>query len=1293
MSALYNISKLDDTNYDSWSLQVRSVLIHQDLWSVVSGQSVKPEPSATNAAEVAAWNTKDEKATATIILSATPIQIAHIKNCITSAETWNTLREVHRPKGPVRKVTLFKQLLQMRMSDDECVQQYICNFASVVEKLAETGITLQEELYVIMLLASLPKSYENLVVALEARDDLPKLSTLKIKLSEEGERRKVNNGATNADNSVQVFMARENKDKKRNSYNKNNNSNDSNKNHQTRKSNFKCFNCGRKGHYAAQCRDKNTKGERRDDQTQTHTFSMSNEKPLQQNIWCVDSGASAHLCCDRNMFDVFEEHTEEIILAGNNRIQAKGRGQVYIKAFDIILKDVLYIPCLQCNFVSVGKAVSGGCMVQFNNKEAIITSGGKKLFVAKKVGNLFLYGADNNELFFSCNVSEDVMKWHRRFGHMNFASLRQLVNKEMVLGLHMKVPDNIKCTVCLQSKCCVKPFQSSETRAKDLLEIVHSDVCGPMNTVSSGGAKYMLTFIDDKSRYIFVYFIQRKDEVLDKFKEFKSMVERQVGHKVKILRSDNGTEYVNGAFDSFLKENGIVRQLTVPYTPQQNGVAERFNRTLVEMARCMLVGEGLTENLWAEAVNTAAYLRNRAPTKALDEVTPYEVWFNRKPVVKHLRTFGSVAIALDKKQHSKFKPKGKEYIMVGYSDTSKAYRLYEKATRKVIVSRDVYFVEPDMKEYTNMELLPNENDNDNEGAHGNIVDAVEPSNQNESDYESAEEVPGEVPERRRPGRPKIFRTGASGRPKNIYNTINLMCSENVNVPESVDEALSSEHSLSWWDAMESEYNALICNKTWELVRLPEGQKTIGCRWVFALKRNKNGDIERFKARLVAKGCAQIYGVNYDETFSPVVRFETIRMVFALAAEYKLHLHQLDVSTACLNSELEDDVYITQPAKFVDEKRPHHVLKLKKALYGLRQSGRQWNRKLNSILNEIGFIACGSEPCLYIKRANNNVNIIAVYVDDMLLGCSNIDDLDIIKREISKRFEIVDKGPVNHFLNMEIERDGPTGSIAISQRANIKQLLKRYGLEDCRSVSTPLEPNFQVACNVEDCKRVSQLEYQSLIGSLMYIGICTRPDIIHSVSKLSQKNKDPHGEHFTAAKRVLKYLNKTIDLQLKYYRTGEAIKCYVDADWGGDAIDRKSYTGYTFILAGAAISWESRKQRSVALSSTEAEYMALSSAAKEATYISKLLNEIQLHNGDVIEIQGDNLGSLQLVKNPIYHARSKHIDIKYHHVRNLYESGLINLKYCNTKDMIADVLTKNLQKVNHEKFCNLLGLTL
>ena len=1312
---MYNIEKLDETNYDSWSLQIKAVLIHQDLWSTISDD----KPTAQD--QIAAWTKRDEKATSTIILSVTPMQISYIKSYSSACATWNTLRDIHRPKGPVRKVTLFKQLLNMRMSESDCVQQYVCNFSSIVEKLAETGIELQDELFAIMLLASLPTSYENFVIALETRDELPKLSALKLKLTEEGERRKAGEQITQH-GGAQVFMSQSNNKINNNNnissnrINVNNNRNEKN-NRQSgkQKQNFNCFKCGRRGHYAAQCRNgkpetsnRTVQQERKD----THAYSVfaatNDNNVLNKDVWCLDSGATSHICCNRSFFETFVAHVELITLADQSEIKAEGRGTVRINECNIVLNDVLFIPNLQCNFISVGR-IAVKDVVKFNSREAkIMDENGKTILCAEKLGDLFLYTAKKNTLYMTTANIDEVMKWHNRYGHLNVAGLSELSRKKLVNGLNIQFPNEINCTTCLKSKCTTKPFSSSENRATELLEIIHTDICGPVNVNSSGGARYILTFIDDYSRYVFVYFLKNKSQTFETFKEFKAMVECQTGRRIKMLRSDNGTEFVNKVFDEFLKLNGIKRQLTVPHTPQQNGVAERFNRTLVEMARAMLVYSGVDESLWAEAVNTAAYLRNRSPTKALNNCTPYEVWCNKKPSVRHLKVFGSLAIALDKTHHHKFRPKGKQYIMVGYSETSKAYRLFEKTTGKIIISRDVYFIENDFVKEYEPEQLSKSDDNIFTILMEPIVENIirEDQNQEDSEFESAEEdypdpdavmrgselvgFRTKIENQKAAGRPKLVRTGQPGRPRKQYNTVNLICAENIKVPATVNEALSGEYSPYWLSAMQEEYKALLDNDTWELSELPHGQKVVGCKWVYAIKKNKEGHIERFKARLVAKGYAQTYGINYTETFSPVVRYETIRMVIALAAEYELHLHQMDVSTAYLNSDLTDEVYMAQPEHFTDERFPEKVLKLKKALYGLKQSGRQWNLKLDEILKGIGFHPCESEPCLYRRENGSNINLIAVYVDDLLIACSDLNELNQIKSQIAEKVSVVDKGPAKNFLSIEIERDGATGQITIHQNKYIRELLHEYKMEECRPVSTPLEPKFQVICENDNCEKVNPTLYQSLIGSLMYLAICTRPDILHSVCKLSQRNKDPHHEHMAAARRLLKYLNKSANYELRYRKTGQPVICYADADWGGDASNRKSYTGYVFILAGSAFSWESKKQATVALSSTEAEYMALSSAAKEAVFLKKLLSEVKIHCPEKILIYGDNLGAIHLVKNPIYHSRSKHIDIKYHHIRNVFSEGLIDLQYCNSNSNISDVFTKNLSKDNHIKFVEALG---
>jgi len=915
---------------------------------------------------------------------------------------------------------------------------------------------------------------------------------------------------------------------------------------------------------------------------------------------------------------------------------------------------------------------------------------------------------------FSNAQSGDLWKWHYRFGHLNMASLRKMANENIVYGLKsINKSIDLKgdiCETCAKSKLSVKPFpKAAENRENEVLSLIHTDICGPMNKQSAGGARYFATFIDDYSRYTFVYFLKTRDQILNAFKDFVVFAERQCGKKIKAVRSDNGREYVSRDFENFMSENGIKRQLTVPYTPQQNGVAERANRTLVEMARSMLVHSGTNESLWGEAVRTAAYLRNRSETKALNCKTPYEVWTGKKPIVSHLRIFGSKAIALNKAHKMKFRAKGTEYVMIGYSMTAKAYRLYCPESKKVIESRDVVFLENDYggcaSDVKDMFLIDESEsvrpqqtvDEGHEDVEEEDVQQESEAEVNEEDcitegtdtehYESAvsdEAEPSTPSEARGRGRPKMIKTGKPGRPRKKFNMLNLLKAEDVVIPATINDVNKSKMKQEWSASIQKEIDALEANKTWELVDLPEGKKPIGCKWVFGIKVDKGGYVERFKSRLVAKGCAQLYGVDYFETFSPVVRYSSVRMIMALAVKNKLFLHQMDVSSAYLNSELSEDVYMKQPDGFVSDEYPNKVLKLKKSLYGLKQSGREWNVKLDSVLTKLGFVPCVSEPCVYTRNGQGNFNIIAIYVDDLLIASSTKEDLLDIKASIANEFDVVDGGQLNHFLGIEVDREGETGNISIGHKQYVEQMLHAWGMSTCKPVATPLEAGHQVKCDDPNCETVNEKSYQSLIGSLMYLAITTRPDILHSVGKLAQRNANPHKEHEVAAKRVLRYLKGTADLKIHYQDNGKPLHCYVDADWANDSTDRKSYSGYVFLEAGGAISWESKKQSLVALSSTEAEYIALSTAAKEATYLKKLLHEMGFDKIKTVILYCDNQSAQCIAKNPTLHNRSKHIDIKYHHVRELYSKNEIDIQYICTNDMTSDVLTKNLQKIKHVK---------
>lgn len=415
-----------------------------------------------------------------------------------------------------------------------------------------------------------------------------------------------------------------------------------------------------------------------------------------------------------------------------------------------------------------------------------------------------------------------------------------------------------------------------------MASVVHSDVCGKINAKSFGGAEYFLTFIDDKTRYTWVYLLKTKDEVFNRFQEWKAMVENAVGKKLKVLRSDNGGEYTGKQFQEYLKEEGVRHERTVPKTPQQNGVAERLNRTLVEMVRTMLVESKLNQRFWGEAMSTATYLRNRCPTKAVESMTPFESLYGKKPNVKHLRAFGCVCYPLIMKdERKKLDPVARRCVFVGYGTEVKGYRLYDpNRVGKMIYSRDVRFNESEFG--FEKESSTDEPTHVIELEVSSSVDHEEPVNE-----EVEEVIPDEPqPVIRRSVRPRL-------RP-DYYGEKVSVAKDELEEPTTVTEALTSQKKVKWEEAMEAEMRSLQDNDVWELVELPKDRKPVGSKWVFKVKTNEDGDVERYKARLVAQGFMQVKGADYDETFCPVVRMESLRALIAMSVQRSFKLHQLDI---------------------------------------------------------------------------------------------------------------------------------------------------------------------------------------------------------------------------------------------------------------------------------------------------------------------------------------------------------------------------------------------------------------
>lgn len=489
--------------------------------------------------------------------------------------------------------------------------------------------------------------------------------------------------------------------------------------------------------------------------------------------------------------------------------------------------------------------------------------------------------------------------------------------------------------------------------------------------------------------------------------------------------------------------------------------------------------------------------------------------------------------------------------------------------------------------------------------------------------------------------------------------------------------------------MDLEIKAIEKNCTWKLVKAPVGAKVIGVKWVYRTKLNENGEIDKCKARLVAKGYAQEKGIDYDEVFAPVARWDTIRMVVALAARNGWKLYQFDVKSAFLHGELTEDVYVTQPQGFEVKGEENKVYKLNKALYGLKQAPRAWFSKIEGYFIKEGFEKNCDDHTLFVKkREHNKILIVSLYVDDLIFTSNDLFMMQDFKSSMHTEFEMTDLGEMKYFLGVEVHQ-GVNG-IYISQKGYAGEILKKFRLSNCNGVRNPIVPGNKLS-KEENGVKANETLFKQIVGSLMYMTV-TRPDIMYSVCLISRFMSNPMETHMLAAKRILRYIQATVDFGIFYKREcRNELMAYTDSDYAGDLDDRKSTSGYVFKLSGGAVAWASKKQPIVTLSSTEAEYVAAASCACQSIWMQRILKKIGGTQTDSIKIRCDNSSTIKLAKNPVFHGRTKHIGVRFHFLRNLTRDGSIDIEYCGTNEQVADIMTKPLKLDQFEKLREALGV--
>ncbi|GJX35978.1 putative ribonuclease H-like domain-containing protein [Tanacetum coccineum] len=996
----------------------------------------------------------------------------------------------------------------------------------------------------------------------------------------------------------------------------------------------------------------------------------------------------------------------------------------------------------------------------------------------------------------------------------------------------------------------------------------------PLIEPPDGTEGWLCELQNNSTKFTWTFYLGTKDETFYVLKEFIALIENQLNKKVKGIRCDNGTEFKNAKLIELCGEKGIKRDYSNPRTPQQNGVAERKNRTLIEAARTMLADSKLPTMFWTEAVSTACYVLNRVSITNPHNKTPYQLLSGKVPQIGHLKPFGCQVTILNTSDHlGKFEGKADEGYLVGYAPNSKAYRVYNLTNKRVEETMNLRFLEdkPNVQgighewyfdlDYLTDSLGTQDTDSDSEvdeqvivvpsfpsnsfagpsssngpsvmernadyaeelaklqrqeyeakdaaarygylfsqetaeilsqaeaeirnqgvsadrdpagiasagsdPAGGNPAGSSQPAGSDEpagkgnpavSTSVSADFIPVHADESTLPpGQPLgssenttrfpvpsdvcmdqlssgIFTSSSydddfsatltnlapvvdvNPVPTRRVNTIHPQsqilgdlaspvltrsrahkskfgesafigyiqdqqrtnhtdqlhclsaCFLSQLEPTSIAKALEDP---DWVDAMQEEMQQFINQQVWKLVPLPDGKHAIGTKWILKNKRDARGIVVRNKARLVAQGHRQEEGIDYDEVFAPVARIEAIRLFLAFASYMGFLVYQLDVKSAFLYGEIEEEVYVTQPKGFEDPYFPKHVYRVVKALYGLHQAPRAWYARLSAFLLQHNYRRGTIDKTLFIKKDSRDILLVQVYVDDIIFGSTNKAWCDEFEVLMKGEFEMSAMGEMTFFLGLQVKQL-PDG-IFISQDKYVKDMLTKFDMESVRTATTPYEAA-KTKLKDETDPPVNVHLYRSMIGSLMYL-TASRPDIMFAVSACSRHQVTPLTSHLNAVKKIFKYLKGQPKLGLWYPKDSPfQLEAYSDSDYAGSHGDRKSTTGGCQFLGRRLISWQCKKQTIVATSSTEAEYVAAASCCAQVLWIQNQLLDYGFNFMNT-KIFIDNQSTICIVKNPVFHQRTKHIEIRHHFIRDANEKNLIQVLKIHTNDNVADLLTK------------------
>ncbi|KAK1668552.1 hypothetical protein QYE76_056711 [Lolium multiflorum] len=1008
-------------------------------------------------------------------------------------ELINELKTIFETHAAVECYEASKHFFSCMMEEGSSVSEHMLAMTGHAKKLSDLGIVIPNRLGINRVLQSLPPSYKNFVMNYNMQNmnkELPELFAMlksaEIEIKKEHQVLMVNKTTS---------FKKQGKSKGKNKKSGKKAATPPVKPKTGPKPDAECYYCKEKGHWKRNCSKyladlkSGLVKKKKEGISDIHVIDVY-LTGSRTSTWVFDTGSVAHICNSKQELKnkrrlLKDEVTMRVGNGSKVDVIVVGTLPLHLPSGLVLsLNNCYFVPALSMNIISGSCLMQDGYSFKSENNGCSIFMNNIFYGRAPEKNGLFLLDLDSSDTHIH-NIDAKRIKlndnstymWHCRLGHIGVKRMKKLHTDGLLESLDFESLD--RCEACLMGKMTKTPFSGIMERATDLLEIIHTDVCGPMSVASRGGYRYVLTFTDDLSRYGYIYFMKHKSETFEKFKEFQSEVENQ---------------------------------------------------------------------------QTAAFTLNRAPSKSV-ETTPYELWFNKKPKMSFLKVWGCEAY-VKKLQPDKLEPKAEKCVFIGYPKETIGYTFYHRSEGKIFVAKNGTFLEKEFltKEVTGRKveldeieesLLVDQSSAVPEDVPVPPTPATEEANDN--DHETSNEI---ATEPRRSTRERAT-------PDWYDPCLNVMIVDNNDEdPATYEEAMMSPDSNKWQEAMKSEMGSMYDNKVWTLVDLPDSRKAVENKWIFKRKTDADGNITVYKARLVAKGFRQIQGVDYDETFSPVAKLKSVRILLAIAAFFDYEIWQMDVKTAFLNGDIEEELYMVQPKGFVDPKNADKVCKLQRSIYGLKQASRSWNRRFDKVIKDFGFIQCHGEACIYKKVSGSSVAFLILYVDDILLIGNDIELLS-----------------TSYILGIKIYRDRSRRLIGLSQSTYLDKILKKFRMDESKKGFLPMLPGkvlskTQGPATAEERERMSQIPYASAVGSIMYAMLCTRPDIAHAISLTSRYQSDPGMEHWTAVKNILKYLKRTKDMFLCYGGDQElVVTSYTDASWNTDPDDSKSQSGKPIRVAG------------------------------------------------------------------------------------------------------------------------------